>query len=113
MFAGLHRFTEQEFVDEHPVFWFITPKYKLLYQIFSVTASNPYDQVLYGIDGYEYINNGEFETALEQFISSSLVKIEPVKKIDGRSYVMSLSTCTSDSSVRHVVHGVLLGNYTS
>ena len=85
MFAGLKSYRDQQFAEEHPVFWFITPKYKLLYKVFAVCNANPYDSVEYGVDGTE----------------------SDIKSTD---YVMSLSTCTENSSVRCIVHGILLGS---
>lgn len=109
MFAGLHGYMEQEFADNHPVFWFITPKYRLLYQVFAACSADPYDKVQYGVDGADYQDNGEFEDAIREMVEESAVDMD--KQPDGDDFIMTLSTCTGDSSVRHAVHGVLLGAY--
>ena len=109
MFAGLKSFRDQKYVDEHPVFWFITPKYKLLYKVFSVCNSNPYNRTQYGIDGVDYKNNEEFGKAIENMKKESVVKIQ-TDSIEDTDYIMSLSTCTGNSSVRCIVHGVLIGS---
>lgn len=106
MFAGLKSFQNQEYVDEHPVFWFITPKYKLLYRIFAVCTVSPYDRIQYGIDGVDYKNNEEFMEAMEVIRNHSVVKTD-IDSINETDYVMSLSTCTGNDAVRCIVHGVL------
>ena len=107
MFAQIKSYRDQEFADEHPVFWFITPKYKLLYQVFSVCSPSPFDRQQYGIDGIDYKSNAEFNTAIEQMKKSSVIQSD--KEVLDTDYIMSLSTCTGNSSVRCIVHGVLLG----
>lgn len=106
MFAELKSFQNQEYFDEHPVFWFITPKYKLLYKIFAVCTVSPYDRIQYGIDGIDYKSNEEFMNAMEEIRNHSTVKSN-VDSIDETDYVMSLSTCTGNDAVRCIVHGVL------
>ncbi len=107
MFAQLNKYKEQDFTDEHPVFWFITPEYSFLYQVFSVCSPNPYDKAQYGVDLSEYKNNEDFDDAIQKMLEQSVIEtdIEP----NGRDYIMSLSTCTGNSSVRCLVHGKLLG----
>lgn len=109
MFAGLKSFSDQKYADEHPVFWFITPKYKLLYKVFAVCNSNPYDRKQYGVDGENFKNNEEFGEAVNYMLKNSVVKMD-TDPIEDTDYVMSLSTCTGNSSVRCIVHGVLLGS---
>lgn len=109
MFAGLKSFRDQKYADEHPVFWFITPKYKLLYKVFSVCNSNPYNRTQYGIDGIDFKNNDEFGDAIETMKKESVVKIQ-TDLLKDTDYVMSLSTCTGNSSVRCIVHGALVGS---
>lgn len=109
MFAGLKYFQEQEYLDDHQFFWFITPRYKLLYQIFSVCYADPYDSVQYGIDGFDYKDNTQFGEAMNAVKKQSLVQTY-ADSIEDTAYVMSLSTCTSDSSHRCVVHGILIRN---
>ncbi len=106
MFAGLNRFTDQDYYYEHPIFWFITPEYYVLYVDFSVCNPSPYDRVQYGIDGYDYMTDEEYADAIETMISSSVVEPRYDVEVTVEDYVMSLSTCTSDSSVRCMVHGL-------
>ena len=107
MFAGIRAYRQQDFADEHPVFWFITPDYTLLYQVFAVCDANPYDRTQYGIDGIDYKDNAEFKAAMDTIIERSVVKLN--KEVMETDYIMTLSTCTGNSSVRCAVHGVLLG----
>lgn len=107
MFAGLKSFQKQEYLDDHQFFWFITPKYKLLYQIFSVCYANPYDSTQYGIDGLDFRDNEQFRAAMNAIKKQSLVQTN-ADPVEDTAYVMSLSTCTSDSSRRCIVHGILI-----
>lgn len=109
MFAGLNDYKDGEFAGKHPVFWVVTPKYKLLYEVFAVCSPSPYDRRQYGIDGYDFTSNAQFEEAIGYWIENSVVPFR--KKPSGTDYVVSLTTCTGDSSVRCIVHGVLLGAY--
>lgn len=109
MFAGINSFKDEEFARKHPVFWVITPKYKLLYEVFAVCSPSPYDRRQYGIDGYDFTTNSQFEEAIGFWIENSVVPFR--KNPSGSDYVVSMTTCTGDSSVRCIVHGVLLGAY--
>ena len=109
MFAGLKSFRDQSYVDEHPVFWFITPEEKLLYKIFSVCNADPYDRKQYGIDGDDFKTTEEFASAIKYMKDNSVVKID-TDEVEDTDYIMSLSTCTGNSSVRCIVHGVQIGS---
>ena len=104
MFAGIKKYSDQDYLDENSFFWFITPKYKLLYQIFSVTQSGPYDETVYR---FTYTDLDGFQENMKNLADMSMVStwIIPTNK----DLVMTLSTCTDDSSGRFAIHGVLLG----
>lgn len=106
MFADLKSFREQKYLEDHPVFWFITPKYKLLYKVFSVCNVDPYDSTQYGT---EYKSNEEFGKSMESIKKQSIVKTD-IEEIENTAFVMSLSTCTGNDAVRCIVHGVLAGS---
>lgn len=107
MFAGIHKFKEKDYVEEHPVFWLITPKYKLLYQVIAVNTVDPLDRQLYGVDGIDYKNNLEFLEAMESLQQNSLVPVE--YELSEEDYIMTLSTCTGNPNVRLILSGVLRG----
>ena len=65
------------------------------------------DKAQYGSDLTEKRNNDEFDEAIQEMLENNVIEtdLEP----NGRDYIMSLSTCTGNSSVRCLVHGKLLG----
>ena len=104
MFAGIKKYSDEDYLEDHPFFWFITPEYKLLYQVFSVTESWPDDKTVYGVT---YKNLEEFGGKMKELSGMSLVDtgIVPTDK----DFVMTLSTCTNTRTTRLSIHGVLLG----
>lgn len=104
MFSGIKKFGDQEFAGEHPYFWFVTPEYRLLYQVFSATVCGPYDETVFGVT---YRDTEEFQDAMEDIAGRSTVQFDTVPTKE--DFVMTLSTCTDDSMSRFTLHGVLLG----
>lgn len=104
MFARIKDYADKDFLEDHPYFWFITPEYKLLYQVFSVTRSSPYDETVYSVtyDGLEDFSSQMRELAEMSLVDTGIVPTDA-------DFVMTLSTCTSTSADRLAVHGVLLG----
>lgn len=107
MFAQLKSWTDAEFAKEHPVFWFITPKYKLLYMTFSSFVSNPLDEDAFAVQGIDFKTNKEWLKILENLKKKSAIetKYEP----NARDFTLTLSTCTPARTTRVVTTGVLLG----
>ena len=107
MFAETKNYLDQKFLDEHPVFWFITPKYKLLYLAFSAYEANPKDEDAFAIQGMDFKTNEEWLKVIENLQKKSAVKrnYEP----DARDFTLTLSTCTNARTTRVVTTGVLLG----
>lgn len=70
MFAGIRKYANQEFADEYPVIWFITPETNLLYRVFSVCRVSPYDTIHYGVDGVEYKKGSEFYVAMKKMAAN-------------------------------------------
>lgn len=107
MFAGLHKFKDRTYVEEHPVFWFITREHKLLYRIFTVNQVDIQDTSAYSLDGIDYQTNLDFLYAIQNLKSKSMVDIE--YEPDEEDYVISLTTCTSAQNERLMVSGILIG----
>lgn len=104
MFGHLKLIREADAVKENPYFWIYTENGWRTYQIFSYHDADA--------DRKEVAFQIKFENkqAFAQFIRSLEEKSEEkldvnVKETDK---IVSLATCTSDSSVRLVVHGVLV-----
>ena len=105
MFAGIKKYADQEYAEKHPYFWFITPEYRLLYKVFSATTSSPYDDTVFQV---AYRDTEEFGDSMEELARRSMIKTDTVPTDE--DFVMTLSTCTDDSSSRFTIHGVLLGS---
>lgn len=105
MFAGIKKYSEKEFFEKHPVFWFITPEAKYQYEIFSVCTPNPYDSVFYSVDGVEYLTEEEYLEDMNLIAEASVHEYDI--QLDKSDYVMTLSTCTGNSGSRFTIHGVL------
>ena len=107
MFAQLKSWTDQKFADEHPVFWFITPKYKLLYMTFSSYVANPRDEDAFAIQGTDFKTNKEWLKILNNLKEKSAIKVD--YEPNARDFTLTLSTCTPERTTRVVTTGVLLG----
>ena len=107
MFAVTKSYVDQKFADEHPVFWFITPKYKLLYRVFSAYEANPKDEDAYAIQGMDFKTNKDWDKILKNLQKKSSVKVK--QELNPRDFTLTLSTCTNARTTRIVTTGVLLG----
>lgn len=134
MFAQIRKYKDTDYAKEHPVFWFIAPEKTCLYRVFSAAVVSPYDKFAYSVLGYEKTENPEadkdvYENAekeetektgdvgpvlhdevgavesYQEMIKSSIVEFPSAPDED--DYVMTLSTCTGNSSTRFVLHGYL------
>ena len=109
MFAGIKAYNEQEFADTHPFIWVITPKYNLLYRVFSSYISSPLDPKTFALDRDQFSTNLQWHEIVQEIQERSLIRTDV--NVSGLSFVISLSTCTDDSASRNVVSAVLIGNY--
>lgn len=107
MFAGLHRFTDSEYLKEHPYVYIYTPDGMLVYQIFAVhTHSN--EHLLHGKDYTQEIMMESYIGAIERERSMASVENEAVE-VGADSHILTLSTCISNRpNNRLLVQGVLL-----
>lgn len=101
MFGTLKKYKEQETIDKSQYFWIITPDEAYKYKIFSVyTASVEGDTYTLikgpGIETIEYGNSMQSKSS----INLGNYEFNEIDKI------VTLSTCTGDSSTRFVVQGV-------
>ena len=102
MFGILKRIVTENAYANSPYFWMLTPEKNYKYEIFSAYTAqvNSLTYTLFSKPGKEYT------AYLEQMKANSEIatQAEP-KKFDK---VMTLSTCTGDSSTRFVVQGIQL-----
>ena len=101
MFGQLRKFAEQETLDKNPYFWMFTPNFIYQYRIFSSsivgTTGDPYNTRFSQADFQKFINDS---------IARSEVNCGNVT-VTTSDRLMTLSTCTGDSSTRRILQGVL------
>lgn len=97
MFGKLKKYLEQETYDSEPYFWISTPNGAHLYQIFSVYKTGKTS------DTYTFFSGPgvEFDEWIQKMKDESAVTTNVDVSSDDK--IVTLSTCTSDSSVRCVV----------
>ncbi len=101
MFGQLRKFAEQETLDKNPYFWIFTPNFIYQYRIFSSavvgTTGDPYTTRFSKEDFQRFIN----DSAARSEINCGDVTVTTSDRI------VTLSTCTGDSSTRRILQGVL------
>lgn len=104
MFGMLKKMKEQARYDSSPYFWILTPGGNYRYHIYAAfnTPSDSEVYMLFSKQGQEFL---EWETKMQQ--RSEVANSVPLAQDD---YSVTLSTCTSDSSVRCVVMGKLVSS---
>ena len=107
MFAGLHRYSDSEYMEEHPYVYVYTEEGLLVYEIF---AAHEYSDahILYG---HDYTEEREFTGYLgeiQNVRNMENVLREDVEVVAG-DRILTLSTCISSKpNNRFLVQGVLL-----
>jgi sortase B len=107
MFAGLHKFEDSEYFDEHQYIYIYTPDKLLVYEIFAAH--------IYG--NQHILLNHNFESEYE--VDAYLEEIEDTRsmkynrregvEVNSKSHILTLSTCVANQSdKRYLVQGVLL-----
>ena len=101
MFGTLKRFQEQKVYDSNPYFWIFAPDFIYQYRIFSSSTVSAVG------DPYRVrFTTGDFEEFINTCQASSYINNHGLKvKTDDR--IVTLSTCTGDSSTRFIVQGKL------
>ena len=102
MFAKLKEFLNKETFLKCRYFWIMTPEADLLYEIFSihyaVSGSDTFTIRFQGFDAYEsWLND-----------MAGMSVIEPAAVPETQDRIVTLSTCTEDSSRRMTVQGKLI-----
>ena len=107
MFAGLHRYSDSEYLAEHPYVYVYTEEGMKVYRIFAVHEYSN-EHLLYGRN---YNETDEMQAYLDGIQGSrSMVSVEDIGvSVDASSYILTLSTCISNKpNNRFLVQGVLL-----
>lgn len=102
MFASLKKFADPSVYDSCPYLWICTPQTRLLYRIFAVRSaeinSNTYT--------IRFADQAAHQEWLRQMESNTGIASD--RKLQDDDRIVTLSTCTGNSTVRQVVQGVLV-----
>ncbi|MDO4803636.1 MAG: class B sortase [Lachnospiraceae bacterium] len=104
MFGLLKNLKNQDKYDSNPYFWILTPNGNYRYHIYAA-FNTPVDSdvyMLFSKQGQEFL---EWETKMQSL--SEVANSVPLSEDD---YTVTLSTCTSDDSVRCVVMGKMVSS---
>lgn len=108
MFGMLRHILNEGVYEEDPYFWIYTPTYIYKYKIFNCTTvgavSNTYTLT--------FATEEDFQDYLDVAAAQSQVDSADVK-VTSDDRIVTLSTCTGDSSTRFVVQGKLIRKYIS
>ena len=107
MFAGLHKFVDNEYFTEHPYVYVYTPDGMLVYQIFA--AYEYTDQHL--LYTYDFSDKEIFAKYIEKVKDTRSMGaiIDEEVEVDTESHILTLSTCMANKpNNRFLVQGVLL-----
>ena len=106
MFATLHRYADQSFLDENPYFYVYTPGHILKYEIF---AAYEYDDrhLMYAFD---FKNKDVFRDYLEMATNpNSIIVTTRDVEVTVDDTIITMSTCTDyRPNNRYLVQGVLI-----
>ncbi len=101
MFGRLKEFTEQAAYDKNHYFWIFTRDFIYQYEIFSSSvvksSGDPYRT---------FFSEGDFISFIDSCLENSEIQCERTE-FTGSERIVTLSTCTGDSSSRRIVQGVL------
>lgn len=107
MFAGLHRYSDSQYMEEHPYVYIYTEEGLLVYEIFSAHEYSD-AHILYN---HDYTQSTEFEEYLESIRNvrdMGRVLREDVELAED-SCILTMSTCIANKpNNRFLVQGVLL-----
>lgn len=107
MFAGLHKYSDSEYMAEHPYVYIYTPDGMLVYRIFAAHEHSN-EHLLYGKD---FTNDVLMQGYIDEIKNArSMVSVEDEGiEVDVDSHILTLSTCISNKpNNRFLVQGVLL-----
>lgn len=104
MFAGLHKFSDEDYMTEHQKVIIYTPEHILTYKVFAAVV---YDNrhILNCFDYSEISGKEEFLQSLKDSRNLSNVYIDT--NIDEGDRLLTLSTCNSNTEQRFIVEAVL------
>ena len=104
MFAGLHKFSDEDYMTEHQKVIIYTPEHILTYKVFAAVV---YDNrhILNCFDYSKTSGKKEFLQSLKDSRNLSNIYIDT--NIDEGDRLLTLSTCNSNTEQRFIVEAVL------
>jgi len=104
MFAGLHKFSDEDYMTEHQKVIIYTPEHILTYKVFAAVV---YDNrhILNCFDYSKISGKKEFLQSLKDSRNLSNIYIDT--NIDEGDRLLTLSTCNSNTEQRFIVEAVL------
>ena len=104
MFAGLHKFSDEDYMTEHQKVIIYTPEHILTYKVFAAVV---YDNrhILNCFDYSKISGKEEFLQSLKDSRNLSNIYIDT--NIDEGDRLLTLSTCNSNTEQRFIVEAVL------
>ena len=108
MFGRLKKFRNKDFFNENEYIYIYTPGHILTYKIYSAFL---YDD-RHILNSFNFYNSDEFSAFIEETLNpKSMVKnLREGVSVTANDRIISLSTCTSVSSERYLVEGVLIND---
>ncbi len=107
MFAGLHKFEDSQYFEEHPYVYIYTPEKLLVYEIFAAYEFTD-EHLLYN---YDFTNEVIFQDYLDDILNTRSMNcnLREDVEVTAADKILTLSTCISTKpDNRYLVQGVLL-----
>lgn len=107
MFAGLHKYEDSAYFEEHPYVYIYTPENFYVYEIFAAYEySNAHLLLNYDLDS-EY-GFGKYLEEIQNIRSMNYIFKDGLE-VTKKNHILTLSTCIADKpDKRYLVQGVLL-----
>ncbi len=107
MFAGLHKYEDEEFFAEHPYIYVYTPEKLFVYEVFAAYEYNDLHLLL----NFDFTNEQVFQKFLDDIyeMRSMNCNTEENLEVTAKNRILTLSPCvTGKDDKRYLVQGVLL-----
>lgn len=107
MFAGLHKYEDSEYFEEHPYVYIYTPEKLLVYEIFAAYEYSS-EHILYN---HDFRDKAAYQTYLEDIFGmrSMNCNLRGDVEVTSDDRILTLSTCIANKpDKRYLVQGVLL-----
>ena len=105
MFGNIREYMKEEYFNSHKEITIYREDCVDIYEVFSAYVS-AIDDKGYSILNKEFLGTEENESFVNELQTKS--KFKTKTKLSGESKVITLSTCTGDTSTRYIVHAVLI-----